>query len=90
VIAVVPALNPLVAFTTTLASVASPPETGAVPKVVPPIEKTTLPVMDPAVVELTDATSSVAPPSGTQSGAAVSVVVVVASTVSVVLPLEVA
>jgi hypothetical protein len=88
----VPAMNPFVAFTVTLLSVAHPPAIGAVPKVLLPIEKVTVPAIVPDAVELTDATNSVAPPRVNEAGAAVSVVVVTAgpATVSAVLPLEIA
>jgi hypothetical protein len=69
-------------------SVASPPESVPVPKLVVPIEKVTLPAMLPPVVELTAATNSVVPLNVAQAGAAVSVVVVAASTVSGVLPVD--
>jgi hypothetical protein len=88
VIVFVPVLNPLVALTATLGSVASPPETGAVPNVVLPMVNVTVPAMVPAVVEVTDATSSVVPASVTQAGAAVRVVLVGASTVTGLVPLE--
>jgi hypothetical protein len=86
----VPTTNPFAAVTAAPLSVASPPVTAAVPKVAVPIENVTLPAMVPPVGELTDATNSVAPPRFTEVGAAVSVVVVTASTVSVVLPVEAA
>jgi hypothetical protein len=86
----VPALKPFAAVTTALLSVANPPETVAVPKTVAPIEKVTVPAMVPPVVELTEATNSVEPPSVAEAGTAVNVVVVTASTASVVLPFDAA
>jgi hypothetical protein len=83
-------MNPFAVLTAALLSVASPPESVAVPNVVLPIENVTLPVMVPAVVELTDATNSVVSPIVTEAGAAVSVVVVIASAAIGVLPVEAA
>jgi hypothetical protein len=92
VIVSVPSVNPFAVVTAALLSVATPPVTAAVPKVTVPFKKVTLPVMIPAVVEATDAVSVVAPPSVTEAGVAVSVVVVAGGAVTVifVLPAEVA
>lgn len=86
----VPAINPFAVLSATLLRVASPPESGAVPKVMLPIEKVTVPVTVPAVVELTDAVNAAVPPGVSDAGDEVSVVVVAAgpATFSVVLPVE--
>jgi hypothetical protein len=83
-------MNPSAVLTVTLLSFAHPPVIVAVPRVVPPAMKVTVPAMVPVAVELTDATNSVASPSVSEAGAAVSVVVVAAGpdTESVTLPLE--
>jgi hypothetical protein len=78
VIVSVPALNPFAAVTATLLSVASPPETGAVPKVVLLTEKVTVPVRVPAVAEPTDAVNPIVSPSDAELVEAETVVVVAA------------
>ena len=65
-----PIVKPFAAVAATLLNVAVPPETEAVPSVVPPMVNVTVPVIDPAVDELTDAVSMVAPPSVTELGVA--------------------
>jgi hypothetical protein len=86
-----PTPKPFAVLTTAL-SVANPPETGAVPKVVLPIAKVTIPVSVPGTAELTDAVNAVVPPGATEAGAAVSVVAVTAVPVTdtVVLAIEAA
>jgi hypothetical protein len=86
-------MNPFAAITVTLLSVASPPESVAVPNVVPPNANVTVPVIPavPVVVEATDAVNVVVPPINIELGEAAAVVVVAAATpvtVSVVLPVE--
>ena len=87
-----PTLNPLAALVDRLESVAEPLVRGAVPMVVVPILKVTVPLMLPAAVEDTDTFSVTGALMITLVGVAVNVVVVVGSAARaiVVLPPEAA
>ena len=86
-----PTLNPFEVLAAMLVSVAVPLETEALPSVVAPIVNVTVPVIAPAVDELTDAVSLVAPPSITEPGVAETVTLVGSvATVNVPLPAEAA